>query len=368
MPAKPRPLLTQLRFYTGAAALAVLNLRVFGIDLRKCCTPGFNCHGCPWATLACPVGAITYGMSIRAVPLLAVATVVAVGVALGRLVCGFFCPFGWFQDLLYRLPARKTTLPNWTRAGKYLGLVLLVLALPYALGYEEATARRAYYCTICPNGTLTAGLPRYLGRDRALAAEGDSAPDAPDAPVTNADDTANRPEHEDAAGTDDAGADADFADFGFAAGEDDAVCPVPEGLLAPTDGTDSGAGIERPAAGSVVSDTTADAPAQPAIGAALENNWIALSVLGVFLVLMTTVSRPFCRILCPLGAMYAVFARLAFVRIEVQEEACTQCGLCDRVCPVDLDVRREAGGRECIACGACIGACSRGAIRRVVGW
>jgi len=362
--------LTQLRFYTGAAALAALNLRVFGVDLRKGCTPGFNCHGCPWATLACPVGAITYGMSIRAVPLLAVATVVAVGVALGRLVCGFFCPFGWFQDLLYRLPARKTTLPNWTRAGKYLALVLLVLALPCALGYEEATARRAYYCTICPNGTLTAGLPRYLGRDRALAAEGDRAANNPDTPAPNADDTTDRPAREDADGTDSADADAAFAEFGFETDGDDAVCPVPEGLLVPADGTDNGAasGSERPAAAFVAADTAADAPAQPAIGAALENNWIALSVLGVFLVLMTTVSRPFCRILCPLGAMYAVFARLAFVRIEVKEEACTQCGLCDRVCPVDLAVRREAGGRECIACGACIGACSRGAIRRVVGW
>jgi len=53
--------------------------------------------------------------------------------------------------------------------------------------------------------------------------------------------------------------------------------------------------------------------------------------------------------------------------VRVDRDACVMCGACNRVCPVDLDVVKEAGGPECISCGACIGACPKGAISRGFG-
>jgi ferredoxin-type protein NapH len=95
---------------------------------------------------------------------------------------------------------------------------------------------------------------------------------------------------------------------------------------------------------------------------------LRFGLLPVFLVLMILVSRGFCQTFCPLGAIYGLCCRLSLLRIKVNAETCTRCGLCNRVCPVDLDVAKEAGGRECIACGDCIRACPKGAIRRQVGF
>ena len=78
---------------------------------------------------------------------------------------------------------------------------------------------------------------------------------------------------------------------------------------------------------------------------------------------MVLSSRPFCRTLCPLGAIYGLVSRVSLARIEVDKNACDNCGACDNVCPVELDVTNEAGGAECIACGDCIAACTKGAIR-----
>jgi ferredoxin len=61
------------------------------------------------------------------------------------------------------------------------------------------------------------------------------------------------------------------------------------------------------------------------------------------------------RSFCPLGAIYALTSWAALARVRLKPGACVQCGACSRVCPIDLDVPREVGGPECIACGDCIG-------------
>ena len=93
-----------------------------------------------------------------------------------------------------------------------------------------------------------------------------------------------------------------------------------------------------------------------------------LGVLFLFLILMVLVSRPFCRSLCPLGAIYALFSRFAFYRIRVEPSLCVSCRLCRKVCPVDLHVEKEAGNSECVACGECIKTCPHGAIKEKLGW
>ncbi len=89
--------------------------------------------------------------------------------------------------------------------------------------------------------------------------------------------------------------------------------------------------------------------------------WKMAILIGVIL-LSILLYRPFCKYLCPLGAIYALFNRVSLVRYKIDEAACTECGACAKVCPMQVDVRRNPNGAECIRCGACRTACSAGAI------
>ena len=80
------------------------------------------------------------------------------------------------------------------------------------------------------------------------------------------------------------------------------------------------------------------------------------------------VYRPFCRFLCPLGALYSFFNRFALIRWTVDEGACTGCGTCVRVCPLN-NVSIVDGtvqfGAACTACYACIHRCPTQALNIV---
>ena len=127
--AKKDNIFFKLRFYTATFSTMLLNLNVFGLSLRGFCSPGFNCHGCPWATFACPIGVMSFSSGVRQLPLMAIAFVLAIGAVSGRLVCGFICPFGWFQDILYKIPGAKIKLPRFINWFKYAFLILFVFLL-----------------------------------------------------------------------------------------------------------------------------------------------------------------------------------------------------------------------------------------------
>jgi polyferredoxin len=88
------------------------------------------------------------------------------------------------------------------------------------------------------------------------------------------------------------------------------------------------------------------------------------AIVGL-ITLSFAVERAWCRYLCPLGALLAVTNKISLWRIRKDEVRCASCGLCDRACPVDLDVLREVEeGAECIRCRSCVRACPReGALR-----
>lgn len=69
--------------------------------------------------------------------------------------------------------------------------------------------------------------------------------------------------------------------------------------------------------------------------------------------------RAFCRFMCPLGAIYGLFARISLLGVKVDAGKCTDCGRCVSHCKVDI---RHVGDHECIQCGGCIGECPTGAI------
>ncbi len=90
-------------------------------------------------------------------------------------------------------------------------------------------------------------------------------------------------------------------------------------------------------------------------------NW-KVAILVVLLLHSVVVYRPFCRYLCPLGAIYGLFNPIAFYRYEVDSEKCVDCGLCARACGFGIRANETPNSPECIRCGQCIKACPHGAI------
>lgn len=84
------------------------------------------------------------------------------------------------------------------------------------------------------------------------------------------------------------------------------------------------------------------------------------AVLAAIVLTAMAVYRPFCRFLCPLGALYGFFNRFCALRYVVDERACTHCNACVESCRIDV---LRVGDHECIQCGACKKSCAHGAIR-----
>ena len=82
-----------------------------------------------------------------------------------------------------------------------------------------------------------------------------------------------------------------------------------------------------------------------------------LSVLLIVVILSVMIYRPFCKYLCPLGAIYAPFNKVALLRMECDSESCIDCGACKDACGMGVDPTKDANDMECIRCGACIKSC-----------
>ena len=69
--------------------------------------------------------------------------------------------------------------------------------------------------------------------------------------------------------------------------------------------------------------------------------------------------RSFCRFICPLGAIYGIFNKLALTGVKVDENRCNGCGSCVRSCQMDV---RHVGDHECIHCARCMNVCNQNAL------
>ncbi len=143
-----------------AALLTNANLKGFGEGqiytggTKNLCTPGLNCYSCPGAVAACPLGALqnSLGSSGTTTPYYILGIIALFGIILGRTICGFLCPFGLTQDLLYKVRSPKVKKSAATRVLsylKYLLLITLVIAVP--LIYHNVPGFCKY---ICPAGTF----------------------------------------------------------------------------------------------------------------------------------------------------------------------------------------------------------------------
>ncbi|MBQ7359311.1 MAG: 4Fe-4S binding protein [Lachnospiraceae bacterium] len=278
---------------TNGYAYGFLNGKIYKGALKYACVPGLNCYSCPGALGSCPLGALQAALNERnmQVPWAVLGFLFIFGSLFGRFVCGWLCPFGLVQDLLYKIPTfgkshsegedgKTSKISRWKqflrkrkqlpghavlKYGKYLVLVgLVVIGSSFLFtGFVKVPA----FCKfLCPSGTLMGAVP----------------------------------------------------------------------LL--------GANVElRNQAGGLF--------------------WWKMGVLIVLLLLSIFVYRPFCQYLCPLGAIYGWFNRFSLVQIRWEKDACTDCGACQKACPVNLKPEQISVSTECIKCGKCVSACANGCLK-----
>lgn len=147
--------------------------RIFTGAGKAFCVPVLNCYACPGALGSCPIGSMqtVLGGSRHRFSFYVLGLLMVFGIALGRLWCGFVCPFGLIQDLLGMIPARRIKIAPKVdkplRYLKYAVLLILVVLLPL-LAKNQYGIADAWFCKyICPAGTLEGGIPLMLA-DRQL--------------------------------------------------------------------------------------------------------------------------------------------------------------------------------------------------------
>ncbi|MFZ2949379.1 MAG: 4Fe-4S binding protein [Desulfuromonadaceae bacterium] len=86
---------------------------------------------------------------------------------------------------------------------------------------------------------------------------------------------------------------------------------------------------------------------------------LALSIVVTLVVLSVMLRNPFCRYLCPYGALLGLVATLSPLRVSRNLERCVSCGVCSQVCPAYIDVmhKKSVDSPECFACWRCISHC-----------
>ncbi len=88
--------------------------------------------------------------------------------------------------------------------------------------------------------------------------------------------------------------------------------------------------------------------------------------LGIFLAISFKDNRAFCKYLCPITVFLKPMSYFSLLRVKCDKEKCISCGLCKKVCPMDVDVldnsRKRKNGTECILCFECKKNCPKGAL------
>ncbi|MDH3359325.1 MAG: 4Fe-4S binding protein [Desulfobulbaceae bacterium] len=139
--------------------------------MKVLCAPGLNCYSCPAATTYCPLGALQHLLASVRLNIAAgqyylgwyvTGSIGLLGVFFGRMICGWACPFGFFQELLHKIPSRKFAIPEALRYLKFAILLIFVIILPL-LAVDEFGLGNPWFCKyICPVGTIEAGIPLLI--------------------------------------------------------------------------------------------------------------------------------------------------------------------------------------------------------------
>ena len=126
-------------------------------DSKLACLPGLNCYSCPGAIGACPLGSLQNALaeSKTKLPTYILGIILLYSIILGRTICGYLCPMGLIQELLYKIKSPKLKKNKITRAlsfFKYVLLFVLVIAVPLIYG-SQSMPLPAFCKYVCPSGT-----------------------------------------------------------------------------------------------------------------------------------------------------------------------------------------------------------------------
>ena len=130
---------------------------------KAVCVPGLNCYSCPAASGACPIGSFqaVVGSSKFSFSYYITGFLILLGVLLGRFICGFLCPFGWFQELLHKIPTKKLSTKRLKPLTyiKYAVLLFAVVLLPMLVTNDVGMGEPFFCKYLCPQGVLEGAIP-----------------------------------------------------------------------------------------------------------------------------------------------------------------------------------------------------------------
>ena len=177
-------LLSRFRGWIQAAATLLTNIHlpnffkggIYQGKGKTVCVPGLNCYSCPAASGACPIGAFqaVVGSSKFRFSYYITGFLILLGVLLGRVICGFLCPFGWFQELLHKIPTKKLSTKKLKPLTylKYVVLLVMVVLLPVLVTNQLGMGDPFFCKYLCPQGVLEGAIPLSLANSGIRAALG----------------------------------------------------------------------------------------------------------------------------------------------------------------------------------------------------
>ena len=163
---------------TNAHITGFVKGTIYQGPLKNFCVPGMNCYSCPGALSACPIGAMQslFDARRRKFAFSVVGYLAALGLLVGRFICGWLCLFGLIQELLYKIPLPKLKVPKKLdrvlRYLKYAVLLILVFLLPFFWRSELGVGEPFFCKYLCPVGTLEGGVPLVLLQEQLKNAAG----------------------------------------------------------------------------------------------------------------------------------------------------------------------------------------------------
>ncbi len=155
-----RPLVQWISFVTARLGI----IRVSGAwPLKRSCLgtfPFLNCQACEMASGACPIGVLQHHLKWGIWPFSLIGSMLLFGVVLGKSICGWLCPFGFFSDLMDRISLRLVAIPRSLGYLRYwvLGLIILASILYVQLDILD----RNFFCsTLCASGKIYGLIPYW---------------------------------------------------------------------------------------------------------------------------------------------------------------------------------------------------------------
>jgi len=94
--------------------------------------------------------------------------------------------------------------------------------------------------------------------------------------------------------------------------------------------------------------------------------WINILILIGFVYAAWRIPRFWCRYICPVGGIMAVFQKNSLLGMHRDPIKCSNCKECETACPMQIPILdldwKKFNDSECILCMACIDACPAGAL------